>query len=382
MDDDKNLLGGFMALLGDDIEDTLSDPNEPARTEPDDITNVTPKVEPVEPNGDPKPVDDKQKQSKSTEPKDDDLDDVLKQMAKGPVEPDPKDDKTKDDTKTEPDPKGAEPAGEPGKELISALVKAFAERNGWETDENDTLPGSVEEFMEYVDTIIEYNSKPEFASDELAQLNEYVKKGGNLRDYIEQTSIADEYNMESELDQRRAVSDLLKIQGYNSQQIQKKLKKYEDAGLLEDEATEAAETLKTLTERRKSEILEQNKALAQQREQAQRAYYDSVVENVKQMKDVRGVRITDKEKREVLEFLLRPGANGLTGFTEHLQKSVGNLIELAVFARYPDKLLDATKHTGAKTALDELKEKLRNNVQHKATSNVSYGDSKRFWEMI
>ena len=49
---------------------------------------------------------------------------------------------------------------------------------------------------------------------------------------------------------------LLKEKGFNAKQIDKKISKYEDAGLLEDEAQDAIEDLKEIREEKKKQLLE------------------------------------------------------------------------------------------------------------------------------
>ena len=82
-------------------------------------------------------------------------------------------------------------------------------------------------------------------------MDNFVKNGGNLRDYfeidgeldLEEISIEDD-----EVNQKLVVKEFLKEKGFNAKQIEKKLSKYEDAGLLEDEAEDALEALKEIKE--------------------------------------------------------------------------------------------------------------------------------------
>ena len=61
---------------------------------------------------------------------------------------------------------------------------------------------------------------------------------------------------DDELMQKQVVRMLLKEKGFNSAQIEKKINKYVDAGLLEDEAEDAIEDLKEIREEKKKELLE------------------------------------------------------------------------------------------------------------------------------
>jgi len=65
-----------------------------------------------------------------------------------------------------------------------------------------------------------------------------VKQGGKLQDYlkIDAEIDLDGIDLEDEGSQKIIVKALLKEKGFSQKQIDKKISKYEDAGLLEDEA--------------------------------------------------------------------------------------------------------------------------------------------------
>ncbi|MGM9533287.1 hypothetical protein [Intestinibacter sp.] len=77
-----------------------------------------------------------------------------------------------------------------------------------------------------------------------------MRQGGDIRSYfeIDKEIDLDDLDLEDENTQRAVVKQLLKEKGFNSKQIEKKLSKYEDAGILEDEATDAIEDLKEIQE--------------------------------------------------------------------------------------------------------------------------------------
>ena len=61
----------------------------------------------------------------------------------------------------------------------------------------------------------------------------------------------DNIDLEDENNQKSIVKLLLREKGFNEKQIDKKIQKYEDAGLLEDEAEDALEDLKEIKEQKK-----------------------------------------------------------------------------------------------------------------------------------
>ena len=54
--------------------------------------------------------------------------------------------------------------------------------------------------------------------------------------------------MEDETNQKAVVRDYMKLQGYNDEQINRKIERYEDADMLEDEAADAVVYLKRVRE--------------------------------------------------------------------------------------------------------------------------------------
>lgn len=71
---------------------------------------------------------------------------------------------------------------------VGAFFDAFAEALNWDVDDDDK-PTTVEGIIDYMKDVVEQNSKPEYADDRIAQLDQYVKNGGRFEDF---------YNIQSE----------------------------------------------------------------------------------------------------------------------------------------------------------------------------------------
>lgn len=69
-------------------------------------------------------------------------------------------------------------------EVITGFFDAISERLGWEFGEDEEKPTDVDSLLDYFQTVIEENSKPDYASEEVAALDEYVKNGGDIRKYL------------------------------------------------------------------------------------------------------------------------------------------------------------------------------------------------------
>lgn len=362
MEGNKNTLGGFEAFLDDFI------PN------PDGTPRV-PNTDDVE------PMDD------------DDLDDILKNQddpvakkVKKTVE-EPVDDDIDDDDepiieepKRKPGrPKKEEPIEDPidepiddedDSELVGNFFDAMSEELGWEFEEGDEKPKSVPELINYFKTVIEENSKPDFASEEVEALDAYVKQGGDLKKYlqIDAELDLDDIDLDDESNQKTVVKMLLKEKGFSSKQIEKKLSKYEDAGLLEDEAQDAIEDLKEIREQRKEQLLKEQEKAHKQYQEQQRTFYTNVVDEIKGLKNIRGIAIPEKDKKVLIDYILKPDADGRTKYQKDYAKGgVKNLIESAYFTMNADKLLEAAKREGNNKAV----ERFRNSLKSTSVSSKS-----------
>ena len=372
MEGNKNTLGGFEAFLDDFIPNPDGTPRVP---ETDDI----------------EPMDD------------DDLDDILKNQddpvakkvkktVEEPVDDDNDDDDDEpiiEEPKRKPGrPKKEEPIEEPvddedDSELVGNFFDAMSEELGWEFEEGDEKPKSVPELINYFKTVIEENSKPDFASEEIEALDAYVKQGGDLKKYlqIDAELDLDDIDLDEESNQKAVVKMLLKEKGFSSKQIDKKISKYEDAGLLEDEAQDAIEDLKEIREQRKEQLLKEQKKAHEQYQEQQRTFYTNVVDEIKGLKNIRGIAIPEKDKKVLIDYILKPDADGRTKYQKDYAKGgVKNLIESAYFTMNADKLLEAAKREGNNKAVERFRNSLKStSVSSKSKQTQTSSSDEPIW---
>ena len=246
---------------------------------------------------------------------------------------------------------------------VGAFFDTLSEKLGWETDEEDK-PKTAEELVNYFYDVIEENSKPSYASEEIEKLDEFVKNGGNIRDYF---SIDAEVNLEdidiedSEDNQKTVIREYLKEKGLNKSQIDKKLTRYEDAGVLEDEAVDALEALKDIREHKKEQLLADQQKAATEAKKRQQQFFDNVVNEIKGMDSIHGVAIPNKDKKALLDYIFKPDANGVTQYQKDYSKSLKNLITSAYFTMKGDTLLSTAQKQGKKDAITHFKNTLTKN---------------------
>ena len=269
--------------------------------------------------------------------------------------------------------------GTTSEELIVNFFDSLSEQLGWSDVEDEDKPKTAEDLIEYFKDVIEENSVPQYASEEVEKLDEFVRNGGNLKDYFSIDADIDLDNIEvedNEINQKLVVKEFLKEKGFSAKQIDKKINKYEDAGILEDEAVDALEALKDIKAERKEKLLEEQQKSAREAQKQQQTFFNNVVSEIKGMDSIYGIEIPEKDKRALLEYIFKPDAEGVTKYQKDYAKSLKNLITSAYFTMKGDSLITIAKQKGKKDALDNFKNSLRGSgVTKKSRKQVINNDS-------
>ena len=269
--------------------------------------------------------------------------------------------------------------GTTSEELIVNFFDSLSEKFGWSDVEDEDKPKTAEDLIEYFKDVIEENSVPQYASEEVEKLDEFVRNGGNLKDYFSIDADIDLDNIEvedNEINQKLVIKEFLKEKGLSAKLIDKKITKYEDAGILEDEAVDALEALKDIKAERKEKLLEEQQKSAREAQKQQQTFFNNVVSEIKGMDSIYGIEIPEKDKRALLEYIFKPDAEGVTKYQKDYAKSLKNLITSAYFTMKGDSLITIAKQKGKKDALDNFKNSLRGSgVTKKSRKQVINNDS-------
>lgn len=266
---------------------------------------------------------------------------------------------------------------------VATFFEALSDKMGWELDEDEEIPQTPEELVEYFQEVIEENSVPQYASEEVEALDKFVKNGGNLKDYFQidgELDLEDFEIEDNEVNQKLVIKEFLKEKGFSSKQIDKKLTKYEDAGLLEDEATDALEALRDIREQKKQQLLEEQEKSANELKKRQQEYFNSVVTEIKGMDNIRGIKIPQKDKQALLEYIFKPTADGKTQYQKDYSKSVKNLLESAYFTMKGDTLLKAAKSEGSTAAINKFKNSLSKTGVSRKTRRQDNTSAESMWD--
>lgn len=267
--------------------------------------------------------------------------------------------------------------------VVTNFFDAMAEKLNWEFEEGEEKPKSVDELIDYFQNVIEENSKPEYSSEEVEALDNFVKQGGDLKKYltIDAELDLDDIDIEDEANQKLVVKQLLKEKGFSTKKIDKLVSRYEEAGLLEDEAQDALEDLKEIKEEKKKQLLEDQKKAYQIQLQRQQQFYDNVVSEIKGLKNIRGITVPEKDKKVLMDYILKPDTDGKTKYQKDYAKGgVKNLIESAYFTMNADKLIEAAKREGNNSAIDKFRRSLKSSsITTKSRKQATGSDDDPIW---
>lgn len=381
--ENKNTLNGFEAILDGLVPNVGTNKNNDVDNDLKDIVSEELTDEELEALRNPKKGKKVEKEEIEEDDETEDADDAEEEEE--PIETKPKKNKKNPESKVDEDDNTEEVEDNDtsddnkSEEVIVNFFDSLSEQLGWDDVDDKEKPKTAEELIEYFRDVIEENSVPNYASEEVEKLDEFVRNGGNLKDYFSIDADLDLDNIEvedNEINQKLIVKEFLKEKGFSTKQIEKKITKYEDAGILEDEATDALEALRDIKAERKEKLLEQQQKQAREAEKQQQEFFQNVVSEIKGMNSIYGIDIPEKDKRALLEYIFKPDANGVTKYQKDYAKSLKNLITSAYFTMKGDSLITIAKQKGRKDALDNFKNSLRGNgVSKKSKKQIINNDS-------
>lgn len=393
MEKDKDTLNGFQAFfdtmnpnVGKSDNDKIDlSQNEPLTDEELDAIRNNSK-----PEDQPKAGKNKEKNQKEEDIEEEDEtieDDEIDEepVNKKETKKDKKDKSTKEeDDNSEEDDNEDEPAFDE-KNVVTGFFEVLSEKLGWSIDEDDEIPQTAEELVKYFQDIIEEESRPTYANDEVARLDEYVKNGGDIKTYltIDAELNLDEIEIEDdETNQKLVLKEFLKEKGFSSKSIEKKLQKYADAGLLEDEAEDALEALKEIKEQKKEQLLADQKKQSEEQAKRQQEFFNTVVSEIKGLDNIRGIKIPEKDKKTLMDYMFKPDSDGVTKYQKDYAKNPKNLIESAYFTMKGDALINIAKKEGNKNAFDKFKSNLKSSNVSKKSNKEIRSDSDNIWSKL
>lgn len=269
------------------------------------------------------------------------------------------------------------------KDISSILKDKFEKEYSIVFDEEEDSLDSLDGIVKALSRIVEESSKPLYANEEVQKYDEFVRNGGNLLDFYSEVYSdgidPDKIDLEDELNQKLVIREHLKTKGYKDANIDKRLVRYEESGVLEDEAIDALELLKEYKENKKEKLLENQKKEKEKLIADQQNFIADVQKTIDEMSDIRGIPLTKQEKVILKEYMFKPGKDGLSDYQREYTKNVKNLVESAFFTKNGDSLIKKAKDKAASETYKKLQKKInerKGKRQSGSTSKTGGGSSK------
>lgn len=274
----------------------------------------------------------------------------------------------KPSSKKEPLDEGAD-LGEAEPEIAQYVQDKLAEELGWEFEDSEKFK-SVKDVVAFLKEVVDANSVPQYANEEIGKLNDFVANGGKIEDYIKTTKgevDVETIDLSNENNQKSVIRELLKEKGYSESRINRSIDRYVDAGVLEDEAEDAVELLKEIREEKSEKLLKDQEKQKEVLEQQKQKYIEDVELTVNTLESVRGIPISDKEKKQLMDYIFKPTADGRTKYQKDYVSSVKNLIESAYFTMKGDTFIQKVQRKANSDAAINLKKKLSSTSKQRST---------------
>ena len=323
----------------DDIKDIIGNQDEEEEEIEEEVKpKKKPKVEVEE---------EEESEDESEEEEESDVDEIIKKN------------KTKDESVSE-----ESDLAEFEPDIAKFFQDKLGEELGWEFDEEEKFK-SVKELVDYMKGVVEESSRPIYANEEIEKLNEFVTNGGKLEDYYKVLKPGgidvDTLDINSDADLKLAIREKLILQGNKEDRIKKIISRYEDNDILHEEGEDAVEFLKDYKTQNSQRLLEDARNKAEQVKLQQQKFYSTVESNIKSLENIRGIKISSKDKQDLLDYIFKPDSEGITKYQRDYMTDVRNLIESAYFTKQGDKLISTAKKTGTSDAYKDLHQKLKAN---------------------
>lgn len=250
--------------------------------------------------------------------------------------------------------------GEDEPEIAAFVQEKLFDKLGWEIGDEDKFD-TVSDLVDYMEKIVEANSKPEFANKDLEQLNTFVKEGGDLRSFFDTQGEldVDKLDLGSEYNQKTIIKEALKERGYSDTQIDKAVNRYDQSGILEDEAIEAKEFVQKSRQEKSETLLKNQTILRQEQERQQQKFYKDVNSSIDGLDNVKGIPVNKADRIKLKDAILKVGSDGQTLYQKKYNENlIKNMLESAYFTLKEDTMIkDLTKRAESQ-ATKNLKRKL------------------------
>jgi len=339
----------------DGISDVDKDDDDPDLeiVNPSDMKDLDDKKDDQDDDDDQK--DDDQKDDKDDDQEDDDDKDDKKDKEDKDDDDDQKNNDDSDDDEIV-------DLGEAEPEMAKYVQEKLYDKLGISLTE-DNAADSIESIVDELEKIVEEASAPAFASKEVAELNNFIENGGSAREYLESRYIGDfdieKIDLEKPIDQEKVVREFLRSQEIPEDRIDKRIQRYEEKEVLEEEAEDAFDLLKKYKEKTTKKLLEQQQNFVEESQKQQLKFYDDVTEHIRSLEEINGITVSKKQREQLIKDIFIPDKDGRTKYQKEYENSlVSNLTKSAFYTLLGDKHTERIKRKAKSDTVKDLKNKM------------------------
>lgn len=261
--------------------------------------------------------------------------------------------------------------------IATSVYEAMAERLGIDHEEDEdgniVTPTSFDELAEKMLDIVSERSTPAYFSEDVKNLDEFVRNGGDIREFFKTYGNSDfsEADTKTEAGQKRLLRLELQAQGFTDSEIEAKIERYDLGDMLEEESKDAFKRLSKRSEDSKKAALAEQQRAYEEHVAAQQEAYEKVVTSIKELTEFNGVRITNKDRTDLAKYLFEKGQDGYTKWQKD-SSDVNNIVKIAMMLQKGDSLMKSVENKGKSAAFRKMREQLKNPGTSRAGRQRAY----------
>ncbi len=183
----------------------------------------------------------------------------------------------------------------------------LAEKGILSFDES-TIEDSEDGFDKAIEETVNNRLKKKFEAygEDAVNFLEFLESGGNPKQYIDtvysDNSWAD-YNVDTEATQKITLRNSLELDGYTPEEAEDMINEWSDNGTLEKRAKPALFKMQKLELAQKTEMINSQKAKAEQAKAAEKKYWDDFKDEVSKKDNIKGFKLTPKMRENLIAHM-------------------------------------------------------------------------------
>ncbi len=219
---------------------------------------------------------------------------------------------------------------------IKGFAKHLYEKGTLDFDDSDEDFEDSEEGLEKLINKTVQNRIDKWAQslpEDYAKMLEFVQAGGSPKQFLDiyyGNHSWEDFNLESEDNQKIAVKESLKLAGESDEDIKDMIDEWEVNGTLEKRAKSAITKLQKYEKSQKEELVKIQKEQAEKQKQVQLEYWNNFKKELYDKEQIAGFKLTPKTKDKLWEFMT--AVDKRTGKTPYEQAIESNKESSYLFA--------------------------------------------------